>query len=91
MHLNIPPHNETQIEGWWRNIKWGLMGIFGPELVVFTAWRQYNSAKALQAKVNEQLGLAEAIPSGKKRIDSVRWLYQFGAYCILIFARIQCQ
>lgn len=29
-----------------------LIGLFGPELVVFTAWRQWDSAKALGVKVN---------------------------------------
>jgi hypothetical protein len=37
-----------------RNFKWGLIGVFGPELVVFAAWRQYNSAKELHAEVRRQ-------------------------------------
>lgn len=51
MHLNIPPIGESLLQTWMRNIKWGLTGIFAPELVVYAAWRQYNSAKQLCAEV----------------------------------------
>jgi hypothetical protein len=47
MHINIPPYGESSIQYWIRNGKWALVGFLGPELVVFAAWRQYNSAKAL--------------------------------------------
>lgn len=47
MHLNIPPRGETEAQIWIKNLKWGLVGVVAPELVVFAAWRQYNSAKAL--------------------------------------------
>ena len=47
MHLNIPPHGESPWHSWLRNIWWGLTGVFGPELVVFIAWKQYLSARAL--------------------------------------------
>lgn len=53
MHLNIPPHGESLAQSWKRNIKWGLIGVFAPELVVFAAWRQYNSAKQLCTEVRE--------------------------------------
>ena len=33
------------------------MGIFGPELVVFAAWRQYISAKALLTEVKKETRL----------------------------------
>ena len=62
MHLNIPPHDESHAQSWLRNIKWGVIGIFAPELVVFAAWRQYNSAKALQTEVNQQID-AGGLPS----------------------------
>jgi cytosine/uracil/thiamine/allantoin permease len=59
MHLNIPPHDDTRAKSWSRNVKWGMIGIFAPELVVFAAWRQYNSAKSLQTEVNNQLDAME--------------------------------
>ena len=50
MHLNVPPRGESVPSFWLRNIRWALLGIFGPELVVFIAWRQYLSAKAIAKK-----------------------------------------
>lgn len=50
MHLNIPPQGEGPFRYWFRNIRWGLTGIFGPELVVFIAWKQYLSARAVVQK-----------------------------------------
>jgi hypothetical protein len=47
MHINIPPYGESPVQYWLRNGKWALVGFLGPELVVFAAWRQYNSAQAL--------------------------------------------
>lgn len=47
MHLNVPPRGESVPSFWLRNIRWALLGIFGPELVVFIAWKQYLSAKAV--------------------------------------------
>ena len=50
MHLNVPPRGESVPSFWVRNIRWALLGIFGPELVVFIAWKQYLSAKAIAIK-----------------------------------------
>ena len=50
MHLNVPPHGESSLQFWMRNIRWALLGIFGPELVVFKAWKQYLSAKTIMRK-----------------------------------------
>lgn len=52
LHLNIPPKIEKTARCWTRNFRWMLLGLFAPELVVFTAWRQYISAKTLQLRVN---------------------------------------
>ncbi|KAK0109755.1 hypothetical protein ONS95_002431 [Cadophora gregata] len=55
MHLNISPHNESLTKSWFRHLKWGLIGIFAPELVVFAAWRQYNFAKELHKRMNHHI------------------------------------
>lgn len=57
MHLNVPPHGETGIRFWLRNIRWALLGIFGPELVVFIAWKQYLSAKSIVKRSQDELHL----------------------------------
>ncbi|RVX71197.1 hypothetical protein B0A52_04771 [Exophiala mesophila] len=48
LHLNIAATNETTVQYWLRTVRWILLGVFGPELVVFAAWRQYISARAMQ-------------------------------------------
>ena len=48
MHLNVPPYGESTLQFWVRNIKWALLGIFGPELIVFIAWKQYQSANTIR-------------------------------------------
>lgn len=55
MHLNIPPHNVSRWHTWIRSFSWGLTGIFAPELLVFAAWRQHNSAKQLHLMVNSHI------------------------------------
>ena len=54
MHLNVPPRHESIIQFWVRNIRWALLGIFGPELVVFIAWKQYLSAKSLVRRAQRE-------------------------------------
>lgn len=61
MHLNIPPHHESVARTWMKDLQWGLMGCFGPELVVFAAWRQYNSANALQVEVQKHLDIQPSV------------------------------
>lgn len=36
MHLNVPPHGESITNFWFRNIRWVLLGIFRPELVLYS-------------------------------------------------------
>jgi len=62
MHLNIPPHDEQPAQSWMKNFKWGLIGVFAPELIVFAAWRQYNSAKALHAEIQGYLNAENLTP-----------------------------
>ena len=45
MHLNVPPYKESSWRFWFRTCKWGLLGVFGPELVIFLAWKQLLSAR----------------------------------------------
>lgn len=47
MHLDLPPYGETDIEYTCRYLKWSVLGIFGPELVIWAAWRQFISARTL--------------------------------------------
>jgi hypothetical protein len=53
MHLNLPMYHESNARYVWRYFKWALIGVLGPELVVWTAWRQYISANALRNEIRE--------------------------------------
>jgi hypothetical protein len=53
LHLNIPTPHEPFFRAIWRSICWILAGIYAPELVVFTAWRQWSSAKLLSGIVEQ--------------------------------------
>ncbi|KAJ9615135.1 hypothetical protein H2200_001209 [Cladophialophora chaetospira] len=54
VHMNIPAPGEHPSRRVWRKIKWTIYGLLGPEIVLFTAWSQYNEAKDLIKYLNEQ-------------------------------------
>jgi hypothetical protein len=54
LHLNVPKRGETGWEKFLTNILWITIGIYAPELVVFTAWRQWSSAKLLGKIVKKE-------------------------------------
>ncbi|KAL8646747.1 MAG: hypothetical protein Q9210_005952 [Variospora velana] len=47
LHLNVPRPDDTIWYRFWVNTRWIFTGVYAPELVVFTAWRQWSSAKIL--------------------------------------------
>ena len=51
LHLNVPPANRSRSDTFWTSVIWITAGIYAPELVVFTAWRQWNSAKILSQQI----------------------------------------
>ncbi|KAG8425381.1 hypothetical protein J3458_002086 [Metarhizium acridum] len=51
LHLNVPEKNRTAINALWTNLRWIVAGIYSPELVVFAAWRQWCSARMLNAHI----------------------------------------
>ena len=44
IHLNVPPSNESSLAGLRRKIKWVLIALFAPEIVVFVAFQQWLTA-----------------------------------------------
>lgn len=53
MHLNIPPRYSSKTRRLSTYFYWCIYGIFGPELVIWTAWRQLSSAWALRNQLRE--------------------------------------
>jgi hypothetical protein len=71
IHLNIPPAGETWIQHCTRKLKWVLIGIFVPELVVCEAWVQWRYAK----RVCKELNLAASrppVPYDLSELDEVK-------------------
>ena len=57
LHLNVPHQHSGNLDTCFRNFRWVLAGIYAPELVVFTAWRQWASAKLLGDLVQKRYGV----------------------------------
>lgn len=53
MHLNIPQTSSNSTRRLAIYFYWCIYGIFGPELVIWTAWRQLLSAWALRNQLRE--------------------------------------
>lgn len=53
VHLNLPTDGESDIYYAYRYTKWSILGIFGPELVIWAAWRQHISARSLLKSIRE--------------------------------------
>lgn len=53
VHLDLPRQNESDTQYTLRYLKWSLLGLFGPELLIWVAWRQYISARVLTTSIHE--------------------------------------
>ena len=51
VHLNIPKNGTTKLQLYKVKTQWVVLGIVVPEVVLYTAWSQWYSAKKLTAKV----------------------------------------
>ena len=54
LHLNIPAKGTSTIATFRPYAYWCFLGLFGPELVIWVAWRQFISAKALQMQLKQE-------------------------------------
>ena len=53
LHLNVPRQSESSFTTVLTYLRWIFTGVWGPELVVFTAWRQWCSARVLGRMIKE--------------------------------------
>ena len=51
IHMNVPPIGEKKLVFWIRKIKWVGVAILAPEIVVFTAFLQWLTARMFLAKL----------------------------------------
>ena len=69
LHLNVPGRSQSLLEELWLSTRWVIAGIYAPELVVFTAWRQWSSARILQSLIEDHISL-EAKEGGLQRASA---------------------
>ena len=67
LHLNVPPVGRTRQQTFWTNVIWITAGIYCPELVVFTAWRQWSSAKILSRLVHTKSQSSDGLKEYPRR------------------------
>jgi hypothetical protein len=51
LHLNVHPHPGVR-RYCWRNVRWMVMAIFLPEVVLGAAWGQYREMREVRRKIN---------------------------------------
>lgn len=76
MHLNIPRKNTSDAAILRTYSYWCLIGVFGPELVIWVAWRQFISAKALRDQLKQE-SVSHLIiqqDSADSVIDAALWM-----------------
>lgn len=52
MHLNVGPSGQTTLKWWRHKCKWVLVAILSPEIVLYSAGKQWFSASRLCKKLN---------------------------------------
>ena len=73
LHLNIPFENQTTLGHFLLNLRWIVAGVYAPELVVFTAWRQWSSARILGSLVKDSQERQQAPNLSAKHYTSSRY------------------
>jgi hypothetical protein len=48
IHINVPPQGASRRWGYLKKVKWTTIGVFAPEIVLFTAWYQFQQARRLR-------------------------------------------
>ncbi|KAI5817018.1 hypothetical protein BZA77DRAFT_279406 [Pyronema omphalodes] len=55
IHLNIPAQTDGQVKIIFRKLKWSIIALFAPEMVLYCAWQQWFQAKAIMDRMNAAL------------------------------------
>lgn len=70
LHLNVPSRDQTRLQDIFLNARWIIAGIYAPELVVFTAWRQWSSARILNQTVQDTITSgADKSSQGNRKLE----------------------
>ncbi|KAF1927529.1 uncharacterized protein M421DRAFT_393038 [Didymella exigua CBS 183.55] len=78
VHLNVPRKGESSIRVLVREFKWCIIGLFAPELILYTAWRQLASARQLCYKINDIQTNNPTEAEDQRLISMTRWALPHG-------------
>lgn len=53
VHLNIPRKGKSNYRVLLKELQWCVIGLFAPELILYTAWRQLASARQLCFEIED--------------------------------------
>ncbi|KIV77224.1 hypothetical protein PV11_09039 [Exophiala sideris] len=62
IHINIPRRGEPKNAQFWRKVKWAFIATFAPELVLYSAWKQYYMASCICRDLYEIQLLQAGLP-----------------------------
>jgi hypothetical protein len=68
VHLNVPRKGESDVRILLRELKWCIIGLFAPELILYTAWRQLASARELCYKINNTRNIGHLEQSADSKV-----------------------
>lgn len=51
VHLNVPQKADRSYWTLYKELQWCVLGLFAPELIIYTAWRRLASARQLRDQV----------------------------------------
>jgi hypothetical protein len=55
IHINVPPRGASPKWRYLRKVKWTIVGLFAPEIVLLTAWIQFRQAMRLRKDLNNEV------------------------------------
>jgi len=70
VHLNVPRKSEGNCRVLLRELQWCILGLFAPELMVYTAWRQLASARQLCLEIEEAKRKKEDGAEAREKVHS---------------------
>lgn len=53
VHLNVPRKRDKNYQVLLKELQWCVVGLFAPELILYTAWRQLASARQLCVEIED--------------------------------------
>jgi hypothetical protein len=62
IHLNIPARDERRVSFFLRKAKWAVIAILAPEVVLYTAWSQWYTARDIVKRLNKLVRFPHLMP-----------------------------